>query len=148
MKRIILLLAILGIVGMNCTSIETQVRKPEGYKGVPYNATSVSPKTKDKILDFLVRDKTDENEYIKDEYMCEQFAADLWWNAYNEGIQACIVWAWTSEGLHTVLKFNTTNGELWVEPSMDITSSNCWYEVWRTFCGENAFNKCINILGI
>lgn len=145
MKAITISLLILGIIGLNCVSAEAQVKVLKDYQGSLYDATSVSTKTREQILDFMARDKTDENEYIVDEYMCEEFAAALWWNAYNEGIEGCIVWVWTSQGLHTLVKFDTTVGDLWVEPSMDITSSNCWYEVWRTFCGENAFNKCVNM---
>ncbi len=146
MKILVLLLAALGIIGLGCVSAEAQVKRPEGYQGESYNATSVSPRHRDEILDFLAHDKTNENEYIVGKYMCEEFAADLWWNAYNEGIEGCIVWVYTGEGFHTQVKFRTTEGDLWVEPSMDFTSSSSWYEVWRTFCGENAFNKCINVL--
>jgi len=145
MKRIILLLVTAGVIGLSCVSVEAQVKVPEDYHGSLYDATSVSPKSKEQILDFLARDQTDQNEYIMDEYMCEEFAADLWWSAYNEGIEGCIVWVYTGEGFHSLVKFNTTDGELWVEPSLEFTSSSCWYEVWKTFCGENAFNKCIRI---
>ena len=134
------------MAGLTCVSVEARVRVPEGYQGSLYDPTSVSPKTKEHVLGFLAQDKTDENEYIVDEYMCEEFAADLWWNAYNEGIEGCIVWVYTGEGFHSLVKFYTTAGELWVEPSLEFTSSVCWYEVWKTFCGENAFNKCLNTL--
>jgi len=147
MKPLIILLALLGIVGVNCVSTEVQIRIPEEYQGEPYDAMTVSPRAREDILGFLVLDKTDENEYVQDQYMCEHFAANLWWNAYNEGIQGCIVWVYTSPGFHALVKFDTTDGTLWVEPARDITSTNCWYEVWKSFCGENAFNKCINILG-
>ena len=146
MKRIGLLLVALGVAGLACVSAEVQVRVPEDHQGGLYNAVSVSPKTEEYILSFLMQDKTDENEYIVDEYMCEEFAADLWWNAYNEGIEGCIVWVYTGEGFHTLVKLHTVDGELWVEPSLDFTSSSCWYEIWKTFCGENAFNKCLNTL--
>lgn len=132
---------------MNCVSTEAQIRMPEGYQGASYDATTISPRTQDEVLAFLALDKTDENDYVQDQYMCEQFAADLWWNAYSEGIEGCIVWAYVSPGqFHSVVKLNTTSGWLWVEPQLDIARNNCWYEVWKTFCGENAFNKCINVL--
>jgi hypothetical protein len=127
-------------------AVRKEVDMSSPYYAMGYNSKCVATVCPGTVLDFLARDKTDENLYIEDIYECEQFAADLWWNAYNEGMEGCIVWVYTNPGFHAVVKFNTTDGWLWVDPEIDFVSSKCWYEVWMTFCGENAFNKCINTI--
>jgi hypothetical protein len=154
MKRIVVLVITLGFTVslISCVSFgdmvaERQVGAESPYFTLTYNSTHTTLVSRQTILDFIAHDKTDENEYVEDTYTCQQFAADLWWNAYNKGIEGCIVWVYTNPGFHAVVKFNATDGWLWVDPETDFVSSKCWYEVWMTFCGENAFNKCVNTLG-
>jgi len=144
MKVIVTSLILLGILGLNCASIDNQVRMPSEYQSAIYEDGKAIPHSKDEILAFLDRDQTNRNVWIADEYMCQEFASDLWWNAYNEGIEGCLVAVFRGTQGHWVVKFHTTEGWLWVDPHSDITSDECQHEIYFTLCGEDAFDACID----
>jgi len=146
MKILIVLLFILGIFSLNCVSVEGQVRLPNEYRSIVYEDTQATSHSEADILAFLDKDQTDRNVWIANKYMCLEFACDLWWNAYNEGIEGCLVAVFRSSQGHWVVKFNTTNnGWLWVEPHTDTTSNDGFgYEVYGTACGKDAFDGCVS----
>jgi len=104
-----------------------QTREPYTYSSEIYDASQVSPATEQEVLDFLAQDTTDNNLWVSERYECGHFAADVWWNAYKQRLEACMVWVkrWKlgKEQLHWVVKFHvgneTQNYWLWVEPSSD-----------------------------
>jgi len=145
MKIIVVSLIILVVLGLSCASVSNQVRLPGEYRLVVYEEEKAVPHTENEIVAFLDRDQTDRNAWIANEYMCQEFACDLWWNAYLEGIGGCLVAVFRGEQGHWVVKFHTNNGWLWVEPHTDITSSDGFgYEVCQTICGKDAFDDCVN----
>ncbi|MGQ9546751.1 MAG: hypothetical protein ACUVTR_06310 [Dehalococcoidia bacterium] len=133
-----------------CVSAGLQHRELYTYSSEIYDACRVSPGTEEEVLGFLAQDSTDKNVWVAGVYECGHFAADLWWNAYTEGLEACMVWVkrWEQgqQRVHWVVKFriqdNTGNYWLWVEPSNDQLVNQEDYVVEDTFCGEEAFNLC------
>jgi hypothetical protein len=146
---IVSLMALL-IITSGCVPAGAQTREPYTYSSEIYDASKVSPATEQEVLDFLAQDSTDKNVWIKGVYECGHFAADLWWNAYMQGLEACMVWVkhWEqgTEQDHWVVKFHignaTQNYWLWVEPSSDEVVDEDNYVIQDTFCGEEVFNIC------
>jgi hypothetical protein len=144
------LMALLIIIS-GCVVAGAQTREPYTYSSEIYDASKVSPATEQEVLDFLAQDTTDKNVWREEVYECGHFSADLWWNAYMEGLEACMVWVerikWGEEQIHWVVKFRiedeSQNYWLWVEPSTDEVVNEDNYTVQDTFCGEEAFNLCI-----
>jgi hypothetical protein len=155
MKRALVLVILVSLVALlacmsGCVAAGAQTREPYTYSSEIYNASKVSPPTEQEVLDFLAQDTTDENLWIKGVYECGHFSADLWWNAYMQGLEACLVWVkyWEqgTEQVHWLVKFHiddeTQNYWLWVEPSSDKIVDEGDYTIQDTFCGEEALNLC------
>jgi hypothetical protein len=127
-----------------------QTREACAYSSEVYNASKVSPATEHEVLNFLAEDSTDENVWTKGVYECGHIAADLWWNAYIEGLEACMVWTkyWKfgTERIHWLVRFHvedeTQSYWLWVEPSNDAVVDEGDYTVQDTYCGEQALRLC------
>ena len=76
--------------------------------------------TLEEALDFLKRDRTDDNEYIEDEYVCSHFAADINNNAEKQGIRCALVELRFPDSGHAVVAFDTTDeGMVFFEPLND-----------------------------
>ena len=72
------------------------------------------------LKEFLARDKTDSNSFIKGEYVCFDFAAELNNNAEANGIRAAYVRIRSKEWGHAVVAFETVDGGLiFIEPQTD-----------------------------
>jgi hypothetical protein len=139
------------IIASGCMAAGAQKSEPYTYSTDIYDASKVSPATEQEVLDFLAQDATDKNLWREGVYECGHFAADVWWNAYMQGLEVCMVWVkrmkWGEEQIHWVVKFRvedeTHNYWLWIEPSSDEVVDKDDYSVQDTFCGEEAFNLCI-----
>ena len=155
MKRTLVLVILVSLVASlafisGCTLVVAQAREPYAYSSEVYNAAKVSPASAQEVLNFLAEDTTDRNLWIEGVYECGHFAADLWWNAYMQGLEACMVWVkhWEQgmEQAHWLVKLRIEDGTqnywLWVEPSSDEVVDEDDYEIQDTFCGEEAFNLC------
>ena len=147
---ILVSLVALLIITSGCVAAGAQTREPYTYSSETYDAYKVSPATEQEVLDFLVQDATDKNLWREGIYECGHFSADVWWNAYMQGLEACMVWVkrmkWGEEQLHWVVKFRieeeTQNCWLWIEPSSDEVVDEDDYAIQDTFCGKEAFNLC------
>ena len=155
MKRVLILTGLVSLVALlafisGCTLVVGRTREPRTYSSEVYIAAKVSPASEQEVLNFLAEDTTDENLWIEGVYECGHFAADLWWNAYMQGLEACMVWVkyWDQgiEQVHWLVKLHiedkTQNYWLWVEPSSDEAVDEGDYTVEDTYCGEQAFNLC------
>jgi hypothetical protein len=155
MKRALVLVILVSLVALpafssGCTSVIAQPREIYAYSSEIYDASKVSPTTEQEVLNFLVQDPTDKNMWIKGVYECGHVAADLWWNAYMRGLEACMVWVkyWKQgkEQVHWLVKFHiddgTQNHWLWLEPSNGGVVNEGSYTIQDTFCGEEALNLC------
>jgi len=147
---ILVSLVALLIITSGCVAAGAQTREPYTYSSETYDAYNVSPATEQEVLDFLAQDSTDKNLWREGIYECGHFSADVWWNAYMQELEACMVWVkrmkWGEEQIHWVVKFRiedeTQNYWLWVEPSSDKVVDKDDYAIQDTFCGEEAFNLC------
>jgi hypothetical protein len=155
MRRTLVLVILVSLVALltfisGCTLVLAQTREPYTYSSEVYNAAKVSPASEQEVLNFLAQDTTDRNLWIGGVYECGYFAADLWWNAYMQGLEACMVWVkhWEQgmEQVHWLVKLRiedeTQNYWLWVEPSSDEVVDEGDYTMQDTYCGEQALNLC------
>ncbi len=76
--------------------------------------------TYEEMMEFLARDDTDSNDYIKGEYVCRDFAADVNNNAEREGIRTAYVRIRSEGWGHAIVAFQTVDkGLLFIEPMSD-----------------------------
>ena len=76
--------------------------------------------TYQELREFIARDLTDSNPYIKGVYMCADFAADVNNNAEFQGIRAAYVIIHAREWNHAIVAFETVDrGIIFVEPILD-----------------------------
>jgi len=73
------------------------------------------------MKDFLEQDETSEQEYLRNEYICVDFAANVKANAAKEGIRcAYVVIEYLGTNGHAIVAFDTTDrGLVYVEPQFD-----------------------------
>jgi hypothetical protein len=73
------------------------------------------------MKDFLEQDETSEQEYLRNEYICVDFAANVKANAANEGIRcAYVVIEYLGTNGHAIVAFDTTDrGLVYIEPQFD-----------------------------
>lgn len=155
MKRTLDLVILTSLVASlalmsGCVAAGAQIRESYTYSSEIYDASRVSTATDQEVLDFLAQDTTDENLWIEGAYECGHFAADLWWNAYTQGLEACMVWVtyWEQgkEQVHWLVEFHieveTQSQWLWVDPQSDKIVDEGTYTIQDTFCGQEAFSLC------
>ena len=70
---------------------------------------------------FLTQDETSEQEYLRNEYICVDFAANVKANAAEEGIRcAYVVIEYLGTNGHAIVAFDTTDrGLVYIEPQFD-----------------------------
>ena len=73
------------------------------------------------MKDFLEQDETSEQEYLRNEYICVDFAANVKANAAGEGIRcAYVVIEYLDTNGHAIVAFDTTDrGLVYIEPQFD-----------------------------
>jgi len=88
------------------------------------------------LREFLERDKTDANLYIRGIYMCADFAADVNNNAERQGIRAAYVIIRARGWSHAVVAFETTDrGIIFIEPISDAVVKVVVDEPYRWYAG-------------
>lgn len=71
-------------------------------------------------VSFLSMDRTDENEYDEDSYVCSHFARDVCNNAEAEGLRCAFVEIRYREAGHSIIAFDTVDrGLVFFEPQFD-----------------------------
>ncbi len=91
-----------------------------GSKAGVVTRVELSDPTYKEMREFLVRDKTDSNPYIKGEYVCNDFAAQLDNNAEADGIRVAYVRIRSKSWWHAVVAFETVDrGIIFIEPQSD-----------------------------
>lgn len=96
----------------------------DGYdNGIDVGRThgySVMDPTYSEMMDFIARDKTNENEYVEGAYTCYNFTADVCKNADDENIRCAYVGVWFPVEAHACVAFNTIDrGLVFIEPITD-----------------------------
>ena len=106
---------------------------------------------------FLAEDKTDENEYNEDSYVCSHFSRDVCNNAETEGLRCAIVVLRHptdgSGGNHVIIAFNTIDkGMVYFEPQFDdrvqITLGKSYSEIngyQQAFLYDDTINEVLVI---
>jgi hypothetical protein len=112
-----------------------------GYKEGLLTRVNLRNPTYKELMEFLARDKTDLKPYIKDEYICSDFSADVNINAELEGIRAAwVVVKFPPSGLywgHALVAFETIDkGLIFIEPQLDeiakpVIGKSYWQSVGR-----------------
>lgn len=92
-----------------------------GFKeGIGSGYTSRNP-TYQEMKEFLAQDKTDAKRYIRGQYVCSDFAAEVNNNAETKGIRCAVVeLRYPGDFAHAIIAFETTDrGLIFIEPQFD-----------------------------
>ncbi|MBM3149936.1 MAG: hypothetical protein FJ022_01375 [Chloroflexi bacterium] len=102
------------------------------------NRFSLRNPTFQETMDFLARDKTNENKYVEGQYVCVDFSHEVNNNAEAQGIRCAVVDIFYPEGKgHTIVAFETTDkGLQFVEPQFDHLVS---VEVGKSYSQTNRY---------
>jgi hypothetical protein len=98
------------------------------------------------VADFIEKDKTNEKEYVKDEYTCVDFSNELIKNAAQNGIFGCQVYVSYDDGMsHSLVAFNTHDrGVVYVNPQFDeIVDIDSYMEEENVLWISGCFEKII-----
>lgn len=72
------------------------------------------------VIEFLANDKTDSRDYVKGEYVCSHFAADVNNAAESQGIRCALVLLRFPEQSHALIGFDTVDkGMVYFEAQTD-----------------------------
>ena len=72
------------------------------------------------MMNFIKQDKTDRMQYVEDEYVCQDFAAEVCNNAEEKGIRCAYIIINYPDGGHAIVAFDTIDrGLIYVEPQHD-----------------------------
>jgi hypothetical protein len=88
--------------------VESSVQPPFQGADIVSNEAATNP-TWAQLLDFLLRDTTDQNVYFPGIYMCGDFARDMYNHAELLGIRAAYVAIELPSGYHALNAFKTTD---------------------------------------
>lgn len=100
------------------------------------NYDTASNPTWAKLLDFLLKDETDEKDYVTGFYMCGDYARDVHNNAERAGIRAAYVAIEFSNSYHALNAFKTTDRGL---VFIDCTGLETWQP------GPSNRDKIVNV---
>jgi len=87
--------------------------------GLGHGYTLKDP-TYDQAVTFIREDRTNENKYVEDTYVCSHFARDACNNAEQKGFRCAFAVMTYSDKSHTIIAFNTIDeGLVYFEPQTD-----------------------------
>jgi len=92
------------------------------YEGlIAGHGYTIKDPTYRQMMDFIEKDKTEREQYIEDEYICQDFAMDVCNNAEEEGIRCAYVTILFPDGKgHAIVAFNTIDkGLIYIESLHD-----------------------------
>lgn len=88
--------------------------------GTSSQAIALKNPTFQELRTFILRDSTDRNEFILNQYECRHFATEVNNNAEAEGLRCAFVLLCYDRGQHAVIAFDTTaTGLVYIEPQTD-----------------------------
>jgi len=126
------------------------IQPPFQGASIVNNETATNP-TWAQLSDFLLRDKTDQKDYVPGVYMCGDFARDVHNNAEGAGIRAAYVAVELPSGYHSLNAFQTTDrGLVFIDctglEASQSGPSNCDKTVdvklGKTYVPESLFPEC------
>lgn len=72
------------------------------------------------LKDFILKDPTNRNKFVLNQYECRHFATEVNNNAEAEGLRSAFVLLCYDRGQHAVVAFDTTDrGLVYIEPQTD-----------------------------
>lgn len=98
--------------------------RQDGYSegitvGYGHSYTLIDPTYK-QVIDFLGADKTNENKFDDDTYVCSHFARDVCNNAEDAGLRCALVVINYQDSGHTIIAFDAIDeGLVYYEPQTD-----------------------------
>jgi len=113
---------------LTSTRAEVEATKEEladlqiSYEGlVAGHGYTIKDPTYRQMVSFIEKDKTEREQYIEDEYICQDFAMDVCNHAEEEGIRCAYVNILFPDGKgHAIVAFNTIDrGLVYIEPQTD-----------------------------
>ena len=88
--------------------------------GSSSQAIELKNPTFQELRDFILRDPTNRNKFILNQYECRHFATEVNNNAEAEGLRCAFVLLCFERGQHAVVAFDTTDrGLVYIEPQTD-----------------------------
>jgi len=111
-----------------------------GFKGgIGSDYASLNP-TYEEMKRFLDEDRTDAKTYVKGEYVCSDFAADVNNNAEAKGIRCAIVeLRYPNDFAHALVAFETTDkGLIFIEPQFD---AEVTVKIDQSYAQLNGYDK-------
>jgi len=87
--------------------------------GSSSQATQLKNPTFQELRDFILRDPTNRNKFVLNQYECRHFATDVNNNAETEGLRCAFVLLCYDRGQHAVVAFETDRGLVYIEPQTD-----------------------------
>ena len=92
----------------------------EGVKASLGHGYTIEDPTYKQAIEFLEEDRTNENEFAEETYLCSHFARDVCNNADSEGLRCAYVGLIYPEGGHAIIAFNTLDeGLIYFDPQSD-----------------------------
>jgi hypothetical protein len=83
-------------------------------------AITLKTPTFQELRDFILRDPTNRNKFVPNQYECRNFATEVNNNAEAEGLRCAFVLLCYDVGQHAVVAFQTTDrGLVYIEPQTD-----------------------------
>ncbi len=100
--------------------LASQLALPGVKKGSASTFNTHNP-TYQEVKDFLAEDRTNSKHYVKDQYVCSDYASEVNNNAESRGIRCAVVeLRWPNDYAHALVAFDTVDkGLLYFEPQSD-----------------------------
>jgi hypothetical protein len=88
--------------------------------GSTSQAITLKNPTFQELKDFILKDPTNRNKFVPNQYECRNFATEVNNNAEAEGLRCAFVLLCYDLGQHAVVAFDTTDtGLVYIEPQTD-----------------------------
>jgi hypothetical protein len=84
----------------------------EGVQAALGHGYTLRDPTYQEAVSFIEQDRTDENEYVEDIYVCSHFTRDVCNNAEGKGFRCAYVEIRYPDGGHAIVAFDTVDEEL------------------------------------
>jgi hypothetical protein len=84
----------------------------EGVQAALGHGYTLRDPTYQEAVSFIAQDRTDENEYVEDIYVCSHFTRDVCNNAEGKGFRCAYVEIRYPDGGHAIVAFDTVDEEL------------------------------------
>jgi hypothetical protein len=81
----------------------------EGVQASLGHGYALRDPTYQEAISFIAQDRTDENTYLEDTYVCSHFSRDVCNNAEGKGLRCAYVELIYPEGGHAIVAFNTVD---------------------------------------